>query len=142
MRATPRLVKAQAGIARAREQLRQDAQAFLSDTADFQAKYSLDALEGRKVAIQADLVSCMAEREAADEEYSRIHAAQQVQEPAADDGQQSRMLQHACNHPMLVCMCRPCSGGCQKGRLRFDSCGMLWKVCEQLHCLWHSLVSV
>lgn len=74
------LVKAQADIARAREQLRQDAQAFLSDTAEFQAKYDLEALEERKVAIEADLVSCTAEREAADSEHSCIHAAQQVQE--------------------------------------------------------------
>jgi hypothetical protein len=134
------LVKAQADIARAREQLRQDAQAFLSDTAAFQAKYSLDALEERKVAIQADLVSCTAEREAADNEYSRIHAAQQVQyqelfiltcRKAACE-----LHAYACSPCILVCMCRPCSGGCQKDRLRFDSYGMLWKVCRQFHCLW------
>jgi hypothetical protein len=72
------LINMQADIVKAREEMQHGAQAFLSDTADFQTKYSLDALEARKAAIQADFASCTAQHEVAVREHSRLVATQQV----------------------------------------------------------------
>jgi hypothetical protein len=86
-----RLTEAQTEIAKAREQMQLDAQAFVSETADFRAKYSLDALEQRKAAIQADVTRCTQEREEAEAAHSCMVAAQQVRNTAG-----CRCMGYAC----------------------------------------------